>query len=57
MCIRDRLGGAHKDLALMKKRIKEVLLKEVAELNSKPIETLLAERYDRLMSYGKFTES
>jgi len=55
--IEEPLGGAHKDLALMKKRIKEVLLKEVAELNSKPIETLLAERYDRLMSYGKFTES
>jgi len=55
--IEEPLGGAHRDLALMKKRIKDVLLNEVSELNAKPIEALLSERYERLMSYGKFSES
>ncbi|MBV1875034.1 MAG: acetyl-CoA carboxylase carboxyl transferase subunit alpha [Cycloclasticus sp.] len=55
--IEEPLGGAHRDLALMKKRIKDVLLKEVAELNLKSIDALLSDRYERLMSYGKFSES
>jgi len=55
--IEEPLGGAHRDLELMKKRIKDVLLKEVAELNLKSIDALLAERYERLMSYGQFSES
>lgn len=55
--IEEPLGGAHRDLALMKKRIKDVLLKEVAELNLKSIDVLLSDRYERLMSYGKFSES
>lgn len=55
--IEEPLGGAHRDLELMKKRIKDVLLKEVAELNLKSIDALLSERYERLMSYGQFSES
>jgi len=54
--IDEPLGGAHRDVAFMKAAIKETLLKEVEALNSKPIEELLVERYERLMSYGKFTE-
>ena len=55
--IEEPLGGAHRDLELMKKRIKDVLLKEVAELNLKSINALLSKRYERLMSYGQFSES
>lgn len=53
----EPVGGAHRDLELMKSRIKDMLIKEVAELNSKSIDDLLSERYQRLMSYGKFTEA
>jgi len=55
--IEEPLGGAHRDLETMKRNIKEVLLKEVNELCSKPIDELVSERYQRLMSYGKFTEA
>ncbi|ORU93086.1 MAG: acetyl-CoA carboxylase carboxyltransferase subunit alpha [Cycloclasticus sp. symbiont of Bathymodiolus heckerae] len=54
--IDEPLGGAHRDLSFMKAKIKETLLKEVKALNAKPMDDLLSERYERLMSYGKFTE-
>ena len=55
--IEEPLGGAHRDLEVMKRNIKEVLLKEVNELCTKSIDELVSERYERLMSYGKFTEA
>ncbi|KXJ47853.1 MAG: acetyl-CoA carboxylase carboxyltransferase subunit alpha [Cycloclasticus sp.] len=55
--IDEPLGGAHRDLEAMKSNIKKVLLKEVNELCTKSIDDLLSDRYARLMSYGKFTES
>ena len=55
--IDEPLGGAHRDLEAMKRNIKKVLLKEVNELCTKSIDDLLSDRYARLMSYGKFTES
>jgi len=55
--IDEPLGGAHRDIAFMKEQIKKTLLKEVDGLCAKPIDDLLAERYERLMSYGRFTES
>jgi len=55
--IDEPLGGAHRDVAFMKEQIKKTLLKEVDKLNTKSIDDLLTERYARLMSYGRFTES
>jgi len=55
--IDEPLGGAHRDVAFMKKQIKTTLLKEVDALGTKSIDDLLTERYARLMSYGRFTES
>ena len=55
--IDEPLGGAHRDLDFMKAQIKQTILAEVDLLNAKPIDDLLAERYARLMSYGRFTES
>ena len=55
--IEEPLGGAHRNLAFMKREIKSLLLKEVDALNMKSTDELLSERYKRLMSYGKFTES
>jgi len=32
------------------------LMEEIAQLNEKSIDDLLRDRYERLMSYGKFSE-
>ncbi|MEO1888419.1 MAG: acetyl-CoA carboxylase carboxyl transferase subunit alpha [Cycloclasticus sp.] len=55
--IDEPLGGAHRNLAFMKEKIKETLLKEVNEINAIPMDELLVERYKRLMAYGKFTKA
>jgi acetyl-CoA carboxylase carboxyl transferase subunit alpha len=55
--IDEPLGGAHRSLPFMKEKIKETLLKEVNELSAMNIDDLLDQRYERLMSYGKFTEA
>jgi len=55
--IDEPLGGAHRDLPFMKAQIKKTILKELGELSSKSMDNLLEERYARLMSYGRFTES
>ncbi len=54
--IEEPLGGAHRNLSLMQGRIKDVLMEEIAQLNEKSIDDLLRDRYERLMSYGKFSE-
>ena len=54
--IKEPLGGAHRNLSLMQGRIKDVLMEEIAQLNEKSIDDLLRDRYERLMSYGKFSE-
>lgn len=55
--IDEPLGGAHRDIYKMKENIKKTLIHELAQLTSKPIDDLLAERYTRLMSYGQYAES
>ncbi len=55
--IDEPIGGAHRNLSFMKEKIKETLLKEVGEVNSKSVDDLLAARYKRLMAYGKFTNA
>lgn len=55
--IDEPLGGAHRDIPFMKAKIKEKLLEEMALLTSKPMDILLEDRYQRLMSYGQFAES
>jgi len=52
----EPLGGAHRDQKQMAKNLKKMLSKEMGQLLSVPIDDLLVKRYDRLMSYGKFTE-
>ncbi|OGO94653.1 MAG: acetyl-CoA carboxylase carboxyltransferase subunit alpha [Coxiella sp. RIFCSPHIGHO2_12_FULL_44_14] len=51
--IEEPLGGAHRNPDMIANRLKEYLLRELKELRSKPIETLLDERYQRWLSYGK----
>jgi acetyl-CoA carboxylase carboxyl transferase subunit alpha len=55
--IEEPLGGAHRNLSFMKAQIKQTLLTEVETLTAKSVDDLLAQRYKRLMSYGRFTEA
>jgi len=50
--IKEPLGGAHRNYDETANSIKDVLVKQLTELRSIPIATLLEERYRRLMSYG-----
>lgn len=50
--IPEPLGGAHRNYDAMAQSIKKVLLKQLTELQSNPIATILNERYKKLMSYG-----
>ncbi len=47
-------GGAHRDPEAAASNIKAVLLESLQELDAKPMEQLLEERYQRLMAYGVF---
>jgi len=54
--VNEPLGGAHRDHAAMAQNLKKALqdaLKQVAGLSTSE---LLAQRYERLMSYGRFKE-
>ncbi len=48
----EPLGGAHRDPALMAVSIKKALVEKLAVLKALPEDELLAQRYERLMSYG-----
>ena len=50
--IAEPMGGAHRDIDEMASRIREHLVVELARLQALPLETLLEQRYQRLMSYG-----
>ncbi|MBB3045938.1 acetyl-CoA carboxylase carboxyl transferase subunit alpha [Litorivivens lipolytica] len=50
--IPEPLGGAHRDIDLMAERLKKHLLEQLQDLQSQPMDELLARRYERLMSYG-----
>jgi len=52
----EPLGAAHRDPAAMAEDIRNALLRYLDELDSKPVEELLAERQARLAGYGKFKE-
>lgn len=50
----EPLGGAHRDHALMMNNVKEAIAGQLKSLQAKKLDKLLATRYSRLMSYGKF---
>ncbi|HHJ40078.1 MAG: acetyl-CoA carboxylase subunit alpha [Methylothermaceae bacteria B42] len=54
--IPEPLGGAHRDKKKAAANIKEALLKHLDQLEKRPLQKLLDERYQRLMSYGVYTE-
>jgi acetyl-CoA carboxylase carboxyl transferase subunit alpha len=50
--VEEPLGGAHRDHDSMAANLKATLKQQLAQLSSLSTEELLAERYERLMSYG-----
>jgi acetyl-CoA carboxylase carboxyl transferase subunit alpha len=50
--IEEPLGAAHRDYDSMAANLKAVLKQQLSQLQSLPTESLLEERYERLMSFG-----
>jgi acetyl-CoA carboxylase carboxyl transferase subunit alpha len=50
--IPEPMGGAHRDIEAMSLTLKDELSSQLDELHSIPLDELLAQRYERLMSYG-----
>ena len=54
--IDEPLGGAHRDIDEIARRVAEVLDAKLTELTALPIETLLEQRQQKLFNYGEFEE-
>lgn len=54
--IREPLGGAHRDFPTMANSLKEVLLRHLSQLQRLDMDTLLEQRYQRIMEFGVFEE-
>ncbi|ACE85727.1 acetyl-CoA carboxylase carboxyltransferase subunit alpha [Cellvibrio japonicus] len=50
--IPEPLGGAHRNVDEMARKLQERLVEQVEQLSREPIDALLERRYQRLMSYG-----
>ncbi len=55
--VSEPLGGAHRDAATTMQSLRRALKTELAALQKKTTDKLLAARYKRLMGYGKFKET
>lgn len=55
--INEPLGGAHRDQEKIAAQLKENLAAQLDDLTGQPIDTLMEKRYERLMSYGVYSES
>jgi len=54
--IAEPLGGAHRDIDEMAKRVAAAIDEKLAQLEALPIETLLEQRQQKLFNYGEFEE-
>ncbi|AFS79390.1 acetyl-coenzyme A carboxylase carboxyltransferase subunit alpha AccA [Gottschalkia acidurici 9a] len=54
--IKEPSGGAHRDVELMSKNIKDYILESISELTNQDIEQLLTKRYEKIRSIGEFEE-
>jgi acetyl-CoA carboxylase carboxyl transferase subunit alpha len=50
------MGGAHRNPPEIMQNLSAAIKDELAKLKKKSIKSLLVDRYERLMSYGKFKE-
>jgi len=55
--VSEPLGGAHRDVDTTMQSLRRTLKTELAALQKKSTDKLLAARYERLMGYGKFKET
>jgi len=55
--VAEPLGGAHRDKDTAMESLRRTLKVELAVLQKKTTDKLLAARYERLMGYGKFKET
>ena len=51
--IPEPLGGAHRNVDDIANRLRETLAQQLDQLSKKPLDELLEQRYQRLMSFGK----
>jgi acetyl-CoA carboxylase carboxyl transferase subunit alpha len=54
--VSEPLGGAHRDHPAMAQNLKKALQDALKQLSGLSTADLLATRYERLMSYGRFKE-
>ncbi len=54
--VNEPLGGAHRDYAGTMQNVKKALQDALKQAQNKPVASLLQDRFNRLMSYGKFKE-
>jgi acetyl-CoA carboxylase carboxyl transferase subunit alpha len=54
--VNEPMGGAHRAPDEMMDSLRKALTEELSKLETKPVQALLEQRYDRLMSYGKFKD-
>ena len=54
--INEPLGGAHRDHATTMQNVKKALQEALKTVQGKPTVNLMQDRFNRLMSYGKFKE-
>lgn len=54
--VNEPLGGAHRDHAAMAQNLKKALQDALKQVSGLSTAELLAQRYERLMSYGRFKE-
>ena len=54
--IPEPLGGAHRDYPVVTQQVKQAILSALEPLTAEPVERLLANRQQRLMAYGAFSQ-
>ncbi|MDD3884791.1 MAG: acetyl-CoA carboxylase carboxyltransferase subunit alpha [Gallionella sp.] len=54
--IPEPLGGAHRDYAATMQSVRKALQDALKQAQNKPVSSLMQDRFNRLMGYGKFKE-
>ena len=54
--IAEPLGGAHRDIDEIAQRVRNAIEAKLTKLEQLPVETLIEQRQQRLLGYGKFEE-
>ncbi|KAF3977660.1 MAG: acetyl-CoA carboxylase carboxyl transferase subunit alpha [Methylococcales symbiont of Iophon sp. n. MRB-2018] len=54
--VREPIGGGHRDYQKIALSLRETIIRHLDELREQDLDTLLKQRYQRIMSFGSFTE-